>query len=75
MQDRIFVSCRLDGLYAELSSQLHAGRYQQSSDRLQIPEASVNWEAAQAIRCICQHFRVNADLIDDGDLFYDGKST
>ena len=74
MQDRIFVACRLDALYAGSSSHLHAGRYLQSSDRLQIPEASVNREAAQAIRCICQHFHVNADLIDEGGFNRDGKS-
>ena len=50
MQDNMCVSCRLDALYAGLSSHLHAGRYVQTSDRLQIPEASVKREAAQAFR-------------------------
>ena len=58
------MSCRLDGLYGELSSRIHAGRYLSGKERLDIPEASVNKEAARAIHCIAKHFHVDSALMD-----------
>ena len=57
------VSCRIQAIYSDQSSRLHASRFMMHIDSLQIL-TSGNMEAAQAMHCIAQHFSVESDLVD-----------